>query len=76
MASIFRANDALHIDDNLLTDIIIGHAVRISWLNEHPDQTEHYETRTALAWQYFYSLPPHKVANAILDALIHLLDNN
>ena len=76
MASIFRANDALHIDDNLLTDIIIGHAVRISWLNEHPDQTEHYETMTALAWQYFYSLPPHKVANAILDALIHLLDNN
>ena len=76
MTSIFRANEALFIDDNLLTDIIIGHAVKISWLNEHPEQTEHYETVTALAWQDFYSLPPHKVANAILDALIYLLDNN
>ncbi len=76
MTSIFRANDTLQIDDNLLTDIIIGHAVRISWLYSHPEQAEHYETVTALAWQYFYDLPPHKVANAILDALIHLLDNN
>ena len=76
MTSIFRANNTLQIDDNLLTDIIIGHSVRISWLYSHPEQTEHYETVTALAWQYFYGLPPHKVANAILDALIHLLDNN
>jgi phosphorylase kinase alpha/beta subunit len=76
MTSIFRANNTLQIDDNLLTDIIIGHAVRISWLYSHPKQAEHYETVTALAWQDFYHLPPHKVANAILDALIHLLDNN
>jgi len=28
------------------------------------------------AWQAFYQLPPHKVANGILDALIYLLENN
>lgn len=76
MASIFRDNGSLHIDDTLLTDIIIGHAVRISWLQDHPENTENYDERAVLAWQEFYRLPPHKVANGILDALIHLLDNN
>jgi len=76
IASIFRDNGSLHIDDTLLTDIIIGHAVRISWLQAHPEDLENYEEVTSLAWQAFYQLPPHKVANGILDALIHLLDPN
>lgn len=76
MASIFRENPSLQIDDTLLTDIIIGHAVRISWLQAHPGQKDNYEEYIALAWQAFYRLPPHEVANGILDALTHLLSNN
>lgn len=76
IASIFRENPSLHIDDTLLTDILIGHAVRISWLQAHPENKENYEECVSLAWQDFYRLPPHKVANGILDALIHLLNNN
>jgi phosphorylase kinase alpha/beta subunit len=75
IASIFRENLSLHIDDTLLTDIIISHAVRISWLQAHLESKENYEESVTLAWQAFYRLPPHKVANGILDALIHLLDN-
>jgi phosphorylase kinase alpha/beta subunit len=75
IASIFRDNLSLHIDDTLLTEIIIGHAVKISWLQSHPESKENYEEYVSLAWQAFYELPPHKVANAILDALIHLLNN-
>lgn len=76
IASIFRENLSLHIDDTLLTDIIIGHAVRISWLQSHPESKENFEVSVSLAWQAFYQLPPHKVANSILDALNHLLNNN
>jgi phosphorylase kinase alpha/beta subunit len=76
IASIFRENVALHIDDTLVTDIMIGHAVRISWLQSHPECKENYEECVSLAWQDFYRLPPHKVANGILDALIHLLNSN
>jgi len=76
MAFIFRENVSLYIDDTLLTDIIIGHAVRISWLQAHPESKENYDQCVSLAWQDFYRLPPHKVANGILDALIHLLNNN
>ncbi len=76
MASIFRANASLHIDDTLFTDIIINHAVRINWVQSHSEHTKNYEASESLAWQAFYFEPPHKVANGILDALLHLLDNN
>ncbi|MEQ1621468.1 MAG: glycoside hydrolase family 15 protein [Methylococcales bacterium] len=75
IASIFRENPLLRIDDTLLTDIIIGHAVRISWLQSHPENEGDYEEVGALAWQAFYRLPPHQVANGVLDALLHLLNN-
>lgn len=76
MASIMQENPALQIDDTLIIDVIIGHAVRITWLESHPEAQACYEEQVSFAWQAFYQLPPHKVANAMLDALIHLLDNN
>jgi phosphorylase kinase alpha/beta subunit len=75
IASVLRANPGLKIEDTLYTDIVIGHAVRICWLNAHPDRELHYQEDLSLAWHAFYQLPPHQVANGILDALIHLLNN-
>ncbi|MGZ8190311.1 MAG: glycoside hydrolase family 15 protein [Methylococcaceae bacterium] len=75
IASIFH-DYSMHIDDTLITDVFIGHAVRINWLQTHPENRENYQETEALAWQAFYQLPPHQVANGILDALIHLLDNH
>ena len=76
LALIFKENKDIQIDDTLLTDILIGHAVRLSWLQLHPAHAESYDEQVSSAWQAFYHLPPHKVANGILDALIYLLDNN
>ena len=76
LALIFKENKDIQIDDTLLTDILIGHAVRLSWLQLHPEHAESYDEQVSSAWQAFYHLPPHKVANGILDALIYLLDNN
>jgi len=66
----------LQIDDMLVVDILIGHAVRISWLQAHPDHHDQYGDYKTLAWQAFYQQPPHHVANAMLDALVHLLDHH
>ncbi|MDD5461943.1 MAG: glycoside hydrolase family 15 protein [Methylococcales bacterium] len=76
IASIFNKNLWLYIDDTLLIDIIIGHAVRINWLQSYPECKEDYEECVSSAWLAFYHNPPHEVANNILDALIHLLNNN
>ncbi|WP_150046252.1 glycoside hydrolase family 15 protein [Methylomonas rhizoryzae] len=76
LAFIMKNNPDLRIDDVLVTDILIGHAVRIAWLQAHPDYQNKYEDNVSLAWQAFYQLPPHAVANAILDALVHLLNQH
>lgn len=76
LASIMRDNPDLTIADTLVTDIVIGHAVRLSWLRQYPHYHDRYDECVALAWQTFYQLPPHAVANGILDALVHLLNPN
>ncbi|GAB4264713.1 MAG: hypothetical protein Kow0065_15500 [Methylomicrobium sp.] len=76
IAFVFRDNPSLHIDDTLVTDIIIGHAVRLCWLKLHPEAKDNYKECVSLAWQAFYQLPPHQVANGILDALIYLVENH
>ncbi len=75
IACFFRENSSFHIDNTIVTDVIIGHAVRINWLQLHPESEANYEECVPLAWQEFYQLPPHTVANAILDALTHLLNS-
>jgi phosphorylase kinase alpha/beta subunit len=75
LASIFRENPTLRIDDTLYTDILVGHAVRLNWLQTHPEHQDRYEEVVSLAWQSFYQLPPSEVANGIRDALIHLLNH-
>ncbi len=74
LAVIVRDNPKLLIDDTLVTDILIGHAVRLCWLQIHPTCKEDYEEYVSLAWQSFYQLPPHTVANAVMDALMYLLN--
>jgi phosphorylase kinase alpha/beta subunit len=76
MSSIFRENTSLYIEDTLVVDIIIDHAVRIHWLQTHPGSRENYEYYVSQAWQDFYQLEPYRVANSVLDALVHLLNNN
>lgn len=76
IASFFRDNSSFQIGDTLVIDIIIDHAVKINWLLAHPENKENYEESASLAWQDFYQLEPHKVANSVLDALIHLLNTN
>jgi phosphorylase kinase alpha/beta subunit len=76
LALIFQDNQPLQIDDTLYTDVLIGHAVRLCWLQSHPEHQGQYENHVSHAWQAFYQLPPHAVANGILDALIYLLNNH
>ena len=76
MATVFYDNPSIKIDDTLVSDIIIGHAVRLCWLELHPEtKDDYYKEHVSLAWQAFYQLPPHQVANGILDALMYLLEN-
>jgi len=76
LAAIFQENPSLQVDDTILTDNVINNAVRLSWLEKHPERAEEYEQDHALSWQGFYQLPPSEVANGIIDALNYLLNAN
>ena len=75
IASVLRENTAVHIEDTLVVDIILGHAVKRNWLRIHPEHEDSYDQHIADAWQAFYHAPPHKAANGVLDALVYLLDH-
>jgi phosphorylase kinase alpha/beta subunit len=53
------ANPQVRFDDDLALDVVIGHAVRVGWQQQHPDQAPgEYPTHKAEAWDAFYRSSP------------------
>jgi len=71
LALFFEQNSDIHIEDELVFDVVIGYAVRISWLKTHDAKT--YEEDKGKAWEHFYHLSPNQVRDAFVEALIYLL---
>ncbi len=74
LSVILQANPELKIDDPIVTDVLIGHAVRQTWQKAHPRRTD-YNEHSARAWEDFYALPPHQVATALQGAFAGLLES-
>ena len=73
LAETFRQNPEIQVEDTLVIDIILGHAVRLNWLRNHPDGDE-YPERVDQAWQDFNRLSPAAARRAIQTALGFLLN--
>ena len=74
LSHMLRANWGLRLDSYLVLDVIIGHGVRLAWLQQHPEIAEAaYGEHVAAAWNAFYASPPHQVANALLAAVNFLV---
>ncbi|MGF1566778.1 MAG: glycoside hydrolase family 15 protein [Nodosilinea sp.] len=69
MGEIFKVNPDLYFEDYIYLDVLIGHAVRMGWLDYQPDRAPAYEYDKAAAWQAFYQLPPAQCATYIAMAL-------
>ncbi len=67
-------NPDLYIKDNIVIDVIIGHAVRMAFLRQFPHMAEAYHDHKPEAWTYFYQLPPSQTAHSIATALQYLLE--
>ncbi len=72
--AIFGANRELILHDHIIVDVLIGHAVRLAWLDMHPEQEQRYNESRGQAWTDFYASPPHQVANAFMAAFDYLLE--
>ena len=71
LARLFELNPQLRIDNDLVLDVLIGHAVRISWKQHHPEGN--YDDERARAWEAIYTRSPQETDKAFVDAFIHLL---
>jgi phosphorylase kinase alpha/beta subunit len=64
-------NPDLHVQDYLVLDVIIGHAVRIAY-TESVSQSD-YEKSKAAAWAAFYECPPTMTSSQIVASFQYLL---
>ncbi|MEM8546176.1 MAG: glycoside hydrolase family 15 protein, partial [Cyanobacteria bacterium P01_H01_bin.119] len=62
-------NPDLQFDDFIVMDVLIGHAVRLAWLEKHGDRSDRYDEDKAAAWRSFYQQSPRHCATYIAKAL-------
>ena len=68
-------NPQVRFDDDLALDVVIGHAVRVGWQQQHPEQpVEDYPTHKAEAWDGFYRSSPAQCRRWQLLALKQLAE--
>jgi phosphorylase kinase alpha/beta subunit len=69
LAAIAENNPNLQIEEYIVFDVLIGHAVRLAWLDQHPDHHSSYDEHKASAWRSFYESSPYDCANYVAKAL-------
>ena len=75
LAAIAQGNPELRIEDHLVLDVLVGHAVRLNWLEQHPDHSDSYASHKAEAWTSFYQSPPKHCAEATAKAFRYLIES-
>ncbi|HEY9809458.1 MAG TPA: glycoside hydrolase family 15 protein [Halomicronema sp.] len=68
LSAIAVRNPNLQVEDYLVLDVIIGHGVRLAWLENHPERANFYDEDKALAWRAFYDTSPYVCASYVVKA--------
>ncbi|MBX3014026.1 MAG: hypothetical protein KF832_21075 [Caldilineaceae bacterium] len=74
LARITAQNATLQVDDYIVLDVLIGHAVRLAHLHRYPEHEASYSEHKAAAWDAFYALPPISSTDYLARAFRYLLD--
>lgn len=74
LAAIVQRNPELQIEEYIVLDVLIGHAVRLSWLDRHLERVDKYDEDKAAAWNAFYDTSPYVCASHILSAFRFLTE--
>lgn len=88
LAAVVAADPAFRVDGDLVVDVLVGHAVRLAWLERAaegaaPDLREaarraaaaRYDADTSAAWAAFYARSPDDAARWLVGALRGLTDD-
>ncbi len=71
LSRLFQHNPQMHINDDLILDVLIGHAVRIAWEKEHG--SDNYAEQKGRAWKAMYNRSLIECDHAFIEAFSFLL---
>jgi phosphorylase kinase alpha/beta subunit len=74
LATIVEQNPALQFEEYIVLDVLIGHAVRLHWLNQYPEDASRYNEQKATAWRSFYATSPYTCATYVAKAMQFLTE--
>jgi phosphorylase kinase alpha/beta subunit len=74
LAAIASKNPSLQIEENIVLDVLIGHAVRVAWLDTHKERGDRYDEDKGSAWRSFYDTSPRECASYIVKAFRFLTE--
>jgi phosphorylase kinase alpha/beta subunit len=74
LAAIMEGNADFYLENYIVLDVLIGHAVRIAYLEQHPEHEMSYENYKSTAWHEFYDSSPLCCAQSIASALRYLTE--
>ncbi|TVP55817.1 MAG: glycosyl hydrolase family 15, partial [Nodularia sp. (in: Bacteria)] len=74
LATIVANNPSLQIEEYIVLDVLVGHAVRLAWLEQHPERGDRYDEDKASAWNSFYNTSPQDCVSYILKAFRFLTE--
>lgn len=74
LAAIASSNPSLQIEEYIVLDVLIGHAVRLAWLDNHHDRRDRYDEDKASAWRSLYNTSPRECASYIVKAFRFLTE--
>ncbi len=74
LIKLFKNNPEIKIEEELLLDVLIGHAVRIAWIENNGE--ENYQEFKTQAWEYMYKLSPQQTHEYFIKAFKYLLTTN
>ena len=68
LAQVCERNPNLQIEEYIVLDVLIGHAVRLAWLERYPRRSAFYDQDKAAAWCSFYNTSPSECASFCVKA--------
>ncbi len=69
LSVIVQSNPDIKFEEYIVLDILIGHAVRLAWLEKHPHHLDRYDEHKTMAWKSFYTSSSYECASFIAQAL-------
>ncbi len=74
LGAIASNNPNFQIEEYIVLDVLIGHAVRLAWLDGHQERGDRYDEDKASAWRSFYSTSPRECASYVVKAFRFLTE--